>query len=268
MGVAGLAQWTGFASFRVMSLGTRDCRMLFRVIENLCSARTAGEVQLATREGLAATVPGDCYDLVLFAGNRPEDEAFFSQPGTYTEDEMRYMLANAGKHPLAGAFLRGDPGATCVSQFISARQWQSGEFYRESGYRRLGLKHELAALVPNVTPASIAAVSVLRSRDFSERDRQMMNHLRPHLGRAWRQTLVAKPVPSPALVRKTFPVLSDREAEVLFWITEGKQNREIADILQRSLVTVQEHVENIIRKLGMENRHATAVFALRAMIEG
>ncbi|MFZ4776500.1 MAG: hypothetical protein ACOYM3_14100 [Terrimicrobiaceae bacterium] len=40
------------------------------------------------------------------------------------------------------------------------------------------------------------------------------------------------------------------------------------DVLQRSLVTVQEHVENITRKLGMENRHATAVFALRALIEG
>jgi len=62
-------------------------------------------------------------------------------------------------------------------------------------------------------------------------------------------------------------MLIDREAEVLLWITEGKQNREIAEILERHLTTVQEHVENIVRKLGLENRHPTAVFALRALME-
>jgi len=251
-----------------MSLKTWDYQMLLMVIENLCSARTAAEVQQATREGLAALVPGDCYDMVLFASSLPENDAFFSNPGTYTEDEIRYMLVNVGDHPLAQAFFTGDPGAICVSQRISARQWQNCEFYRESGYQRLGLRHELAVLVPDVTERSIAAVSVLRSMDFSERDRKIMNHLRSHLGRAWKRTLLAKPTPSPALVRRIFPRLSDREAEVLFWITEGKQNREIADILKRSLTTVQEHVENIIGKLGMENRHATAVFALRVLLEG
>lgn len=250
-----------------MSIGLRDYQVLLKVIENLCSARTPGEVQQATLEGLAGVVPGDCYDLVLFGSSQPENDAFFANPGTYTEDEMRYMLENAGKHPLAGAFLQGDPGAISISQLVSSRQWQNSKFYRESGYQRLGLKHELAALVPGVTPTSVAAVSVLRSRDFSERDREILNHLRPHLGRAWKSTLIAKLLPSPAQIRQTFPHLSDRESEVLFWITEGKQNREIADILQRSLTTVQEHVENLLRKLGMENRHAMTTFALRALLE-
>jgi len=241
--------------------------MLLKVIENLCSARTAAEVQQATREGLASLVPGDCYDLVLFASSLPENDVFFSNPGTYTEDEIRYMLENVGDHPLAQAFFKEDPGAICISQRISPRQWQNCEFFRESGYQRLGLRHELAVLVPDVTQTSLAAVSVLRSRDFTERDREILNHLRSHLGRAWKRALLAKPTPSPELIRRIFPQLSNREAEVLFWITEGKQNREIADILKRSLTTVQEHVENLIEKLGMENRHAMAVFALRRMLE-
>jgi len=251
-----------------MNIGLRDYRLLVKVIENLCSARTPGEVQQATLEGLAGVVPGDCYDLVLIGSSMPENNVFFAKPGTYTEDEMRYMLENAGKHPLARAFLHADPGAISISQRVSARQWQNSKFYRESGYQRLGLKHELAALVPDVTHTSIAAVSVLRSRDFSERDRKILNLLRPHLGRAWRNTLVAKTIPSPARIRQIFPQLSDRESEVLFWITEGKQNREIADILQRSLTTIQEHVENLLRKLGMENRHVMTTFALRALIQG
>ncbi|HRJ72188.1 MAG TPA: LuxR C-terminal-related transcriptional regulator [Terrimicrobiaceae bacterium] len=251
-----------------MSLGTWDYEKLLKVIEDLCSAQTAAEVRQATREGLSALVPGDCYDVVLFASSRPENDAFFANPGTYTAEEIRYMLTNVGDHPLAEVFLKGDPGAICISQRISSREWQNCEFYRESGYQRLGLRHELAVLVPDVSRTSLAALSVLRSRDFSERDREILNRLRWHLGRAWKRTVLAKNSPSSALVQKTFPVLSSREAEVLFWITEGKQNREIADILQRSLTTVQEHVENIIRKLGMENRHATAVFALRALLEG
>ncbi len=251
-----------------MNLGSRDCQTLLTVIEDLCSAQTLGEVREATRGGLAKLVSGDCYDLVLFGSTQPENNVFFSKPGTYTEDEMCYMLENAPNHPLAGAFLQGDPGAICISQVISARQWENSKFYLESGYHRLGLKHELAALVPDVTQTSLAAVSVLRSRDFSDRDRQIINHIRPHLGRAWKRTWGARPVSSPETLRQIFPALSAREAEVLFWITEGKQNREIADILQRSLATVQEHVENIIRKLGMENRHATVVFALRSLMEG
>jgi len=59
--------------------------------------------------------------------------------------------------------------------------------------------------------------------------------------------------------------LTMREADVLFWMTEGKQNREIATILGRSLSTVQEHVANILTKLGQENRHAATVFALRSL---
>ncbi len=140
-------------------------------------------------------------------------------------------------------------------------------FFRGPGYQRLGLRHELAALVPDVSHTSLAAVSILRSRDFSERDRKVMNHLRPHFGRAWKRTLRAKPHFSPEHVQQIFPVLSDREADVLFWITEGKQHREIADILQGGLTTVPEHIENLLRKLGMENRHAMTTFALRAFLE-
>lgn len=250
-----------------MSLGSHDCRNLLTVIENLYASQTSAEFLRATREGLASLVPGDCYDFVLFGSSLPEDDAFFARPGTYTDEEMRYMLENVNRHPLARAFFQGDPGAICISQMISASKWQNSSFYRESGYQRLGLRHELAALVPDVTQTSLAAVSVLRSRDFSARDREVLNRLRLHLGRAWRLPPFGSHQPSPARLRRLFAGLSARESEVLFWMTEGKQNREISEILGRSLNTVQEHVENINRKLGMENRSATVVLALRAMLE-
>jgi DNA-binding CsgD family transcriptional regulator len=55
--------------------------------------------------------------------------------------------------------------------------------------------------------------------------------------------------------------LTPREAEVLAWISEGKTNEEIAMILGTRPNTVRKHVENIHRKLGVENRGAAAALA-------
>ena len=56
--------------------------------------------------------------------------------------------------------------------------------------------------------------------------------------------------------------LTPREAEVLFWISEGKSNQDIGVILAASTATVCKHVEHILSKLNVENRTAAAVIAL------
>ncbi|MDO6561959.1 DNA-binding response regulator [Amphritea sp. 1_MG-2023] len=57
--------------------------------------------------------------------------------------------------------------------------------------------------------------------------------------------------------------LTEREAEVLFWLANGKTNREIAEILEISPRTINKHLEQIFPKLGVENRTAAAGVALR-----
>ena len=49
-------------------------------------------------------------------------------------------------------------------------------------------------------------------------------------------------------------ILSDRELEVLQWVRKGKKNVEIAQQLQISPLTVKNHVQKILRKLGVSNR--------------
>lgn len=56
--------------------------------------------------------------------------------------------------------------------------------------------------------------------------------------------------------------LSEREAEVLFWISEGKSNPEIALIIGAAAGTVKKHVENLLAKLDLENRAAAMRLAL------
>lgn len=59
--------------------------------------------------------------------------------------------------------------------------------------------------------------------------------------------------------------LTAREAEVLLWISRGKQNREVSEILGISPRTVNKHLEQIFVKMGVENRAAATATAVRAL---
>lgn len=59
--------------------------------------------------------------------------------------------------------------------------------------------------------------------------------------------------------------LTLREGEVLFWLCEGKSNRDIAAILGLSPRTVMKHVEQLFAKIEVENRTAAASVALRKL---
>ena len=58
--------------------------------------------------------------------------------------------------------------------------------------------------------------------------------------------------------------LTEREAEVLLWISFGKSNADISDVLEISPRTVQKHLERFYEKLGVETRAAAAAMAIRS----
>ena len=53
-----------------------------------------------------------------------------------------------------------------------------------------------------------------------------------------------------------------REAEVLFWISQGKSNHDIGVILGAKTGTICKHVGHILCKLNVENRTSAALVAL------
>lgn len=59
--------------------------------------------------------------------------------------------------------------------------------------------------------------------------------------------------------------LTPREAEVLFWLTQGKTSPEVAVILDVALNTVKKHAQNIFLKLEVDNRTAAAMKAWEAL---
>ena len=68
---------------------------------------------------------------------------------------------------------------------------------------------------------------------------------------------------TPRLVADVEAPLTQRESEVLRQLAYGLTNKEIAQMLHISYETVKEHVQHILRKIGVSDRTQAAVWAVR-----
>lgn len=66
--------------------------------------------------------------------------------------------------------------------------------------------------------------------------------------------LVEAAVTKPKLRLTAHPQLSVRENEVLGWVAQGLENKEVADRLAVSVNTINTHLQSIYGKLGVQNR--------------
>jgi len=69
---------------------------------------------------------------------------------------------------------------------------------------------------------------------------------------------------SPVDLQQALPV-TKRESEVLYWVSYGKTSWEISQILTMSPRTVNKHLEQIYKKLGVENRTSAAAISIRIL---
>ena len=73
--------------------------------------------------------------------------------------------------------------------------------------------------------------------------------------------LLREEAPDPSLMLSSTLDLTEREAEVLYWVANGKTSPEIAIILGSALKTVKKHLQRVYEKLGVETRTAAALRA-------
>jgi DNA-binding NarL/FixJ family response regulator len=62
--------------------------------------------------------------------------------------------------------------------------------------------------------------------------------------------------------------LTEREAEVLLWVAQGKGNADVGVLLGMAEKTVKKHMGSIFEKLGVESRNAATVRALEILSGG
>lgn len=91
-------------------------------------------------------------------------------------------------------------------------------------------------------------------RDFTERDRAVLELLRPHL----RRRVLARTTDRPVELDGGGPGLTVREREVVFLAGSGMSNAAIGAELWISAATVKKHLENAYQKLGVGSRAAAA----------
>jgi len=63
-----------------------------------------------------------------------------------------------------------------------------------------------------------------------------------------------------------FELLTHRELEILKLIATGKSNRDIAEALTISEKTVKNHISNLFKKIGVEDRTQAALYAVRTKL--
>lgn len=133
------------------------------------------------------------------------------------------------------------------------------DIYSERSYemmeeaRRFGLSHGMSIPV-HESPRIKSMVSLARDQrlDLDERERQLLiagGNVLANCAHVATSKLVV-----PALLAQERPKLTPRELEVMQYVAHGKGSEVIGDILGLSKPTIEFHVKNALRKLGVASR--------------
>ena len=173
-----------------------------------------------------------------------------------SRDVAAAVTTFCSEYPLSMERHHVDVRALRISDFASSRQLHRLDYY-DQALRPLGVEHQIRFWV--TAPAGIARFySISRSNesgDFTDRDRDMLQLLRPFLV-ALHERFDAD-VPASAQVDG----LTNRETEILGWVARGKTNQEIAALLIVSPHTVRKHLEHVYEKLRVNSRTAAVARA-------
>jgi DNA-binding NarL/FixJ family response regulator len=123
-------------------------------------------------------------------------------------------------------------------------------------------------------PSFLARASVLGADDYVDKngntDELLSAILRIHAGEERQPQHRLNQISAAMKKKRTHQEsgipLTDREIQVLRHIAFGMSNREIARSLKISDETIKEHVQNILRKIGLRDRTQAAVWAVRKKV--
>ncbi len=249
------------------NLAKREWGPLFDAVYEMNTARDHADLLSAVATGMSRLIQAD-QTVIHVLDRKTKRLAFRMLPEClYSQDELDYYSANPESDQLVLHFTKtGDTKARRRTDVIKLKDYLVSPHYINC-QKRLGFVHTLALPV-NVNEDTVGGLSFDRSKsNFTKKHCALLDAFAPHFLLAWNRHpdpwVAAEKAKVPDRVRLQKLGLTARQADVLYWMTEGKQNREIAMILGRSLATVQEHVENILKILMQENRHSATVFALR-----
>ena len=179
------------------------------------------------------------------------------QPGVISRRELEVFDRHFFDHPLVREHGRNPAAVTRrIQDLLPDSAFQRTSLYNDY-YRAIRIDHVMAVPIHVDRHVLVSFVVNRSKRGFSDRDRERVELIRPHLGHLYR--LSARN--HNALPELAAP-LTVREREVLDWLGAGKTDKDIAAILTISPRTVQKHLQRIYEKLGVETRTAAVIRAI------
>jgi DNA-binding CsgD family transcriptional regulator len=245
-----------------------DCEKLLDLTSLLCCCGEANVLRRQLLTALQRLIPHDLGACHWIQPVRHEIAAWYEPQRRslpLPEAEFWRLIEN---HPLNPVLFNHPARAWMLSDVMPRKTFRQTEIYARL-YRPLGVDCELTAVLPDKQKEGKFFLVSLhrRERDFSERDREVLNLLLPHIARA-QDRLALKT--SEANSRRQFAnetefhdwlrqttswPLSRRETDVLYWLAQGKTNDEIGTILGIAGRTAETHALRIYPKIGVENRY-------------
>lgn len=202
-------------------------------------------------------------------GDVERDGVLWESPARMDADIRQKLMSLADDHPFTRHIARtGDLGPMRLSDFWTRRQ-QLASAMHQHVYEPLGVGRLLvAAIVRGHRAGTLNLSRPPGARDFSRRDREALRLLAPHFVQALAAAELATTLRAARAGGLRGMGLTSREADVGEWLARGRTNPEIAAILAMKPRTVEKHVENILLKLGVENRTSAARVILGTATDG
>jgi DNA-binding CsgD family transcriptional regulator len=241
----------------VANLSSRDVRDVHALINVAYSAKGSQRFAETAVATLARLIPSEIVGYnerelasrhLLIAAETPSDAAspeVTTAVSTFCRD---YPLSMQRNHSQARALK--------ISDLVSQRRLHQLDYYNYA-LRPLGIEHQIRLWLS--APAGVARYfSFSRDKvtgDFSERDRELLELVRPFLNALQEQLDTHNPD------RLNDDGLTDREVEILALVARGKTNQEIATLLVVSPHTIRKHLENAYQKLRVHTRTAAVARA-------
>jgi DNA-binding CsgD family transcriptional regulator len=230
------------------------------------STRVLADLRLAKRDGdlieIMTNFTSDCgfhaFQLAPGPHNPTPDPTSLLAIGSYNLDWKRqYATEPSCRHDPARAQAILRAGSVQWRRiFASARDSDQRDFVARA--RAQGFKDGVTT--PIHGPQGCVAIMMFaadHSIDLDGEDEEVLSHIAMALHQRVRRIAAAAIVGTPPSVR-----LTAREIECLHWVLEGKTNWEIGVLAGVTARTVQFHLGNAARKLGVVNRVQAAVQAL------
>lgn len=250
------------------NLSERDLRALVHVAEAGMRDDPTDAMPWAALEALLALVPGDSLvfkELVVTDRQVPVFQTLADGDRRLELDGAGDSRTNDGFWQLRRTFLpcaypdrTGDlTSITLWSDFYSARELRNAPMYAEL-YGPQG--HRFSLLVSLPAPfGHTRRMQIWRDggRDFDERDRLVLQLLRPHLHEIHLHARRR---------RAGVPRLTPRELDVLRLVAEGRSNADIAQRLFVSVGTVRKHIEHIFDRTGVRTRAKAVALVLPHLV--